>query len=139
MPVIQLPTKVRALVIDDEELVRDTLCLLLKEESCDVMGAEDAESGLELYEQSPADIVFIDVYMPRKDGIEAVREFRSRFPQSMPVVISGGGRSGYSDVLRFARRLGANLVLSKPISRVDIRAILGQIPRLSHSRDYHSV
>lgn len=129
MSVIQLPSKVRALVIDDEELVRATLCSMLEEESCDVSEAEDGETGLQLYGTSPTDVVFIDVYMPRKDGIETVREFRSRFPESMLVAISGGGASGYSDVLRFAQRLGANMVLSKPVSRADIRGILDQIER----------
>lgn len=114
----------RVLVIDDEELVRATLRSLLELEHCQVEEAGDGAVGLAAYDRSPADIVFIDIFMPGKDGIETVREFRRNYPDCKLVAISGGGQTGYSDVLRFARNLGADQVLSKPIGRSDINAIL---------------
>lgn len=116
--------KRRVLVIDNEKLVRETLRSLLEVEGCEVEEADDGEAGLAAYGRSPADIVFIDIFMPGKDGIETLREFRREYPDSKLVAISGGGQTGYSEVLRFARNLGADQVLNKPIGRSDISTLL---------------
>jgi len=78
--------KIRALIVDDEQLARQRVCLLLGEES-DVEVIGESEDGFEAVDQIQAtkpDLIFLDVQMPDMDGFEVLR----RVPQaSLPVVI----------------------------------------------------
>ena len=78
--------KIRALIVDDEQLARQRVRLLLGEES-DVEIIDESEDGFEAVDQIQAtkpDLIFLDVQMPEMDGFEVLR----RVPQaSLPVVI----------------------------------------------------
>src|SRR5947209_2543725 len=78
--------KIRALIVDDEQLARQRVRLRLSVEPDDEIIC-DSQDGFEAVEQIQAtkpDLVFIDVQMPDMDGFEVLR----RVPQaSLPVVI----------------------------------------------------
>jgi two-component system LytT family response regulator len=78
--------KIRALIVDDEQLARQRVRLLLGEEP-DVQVIAECGDGFEAVDQIQAtkpDLVFLDVQMPEMDGFEALR----RVPKaSLPVVI----------------------------------------------------
>lgn len=106
----------RILVIDDEELVRQTLRLGLESAGHEVAEARNGEDGLLALEKSPADLVITDIIMPEKEGIEMIVELRRRHPRTAILAISGGSRTGNIDFLRMARKLGATASLSKPFT-----------------------
>lgn len=62
-------TKLRILVVEDEELVRATLRLALEQQGCEVVTAEDGVEGLDAIDLQPFDAVVTDVQMARRDGI----------------------------------------------------------------------
>ena len=68
---------------------RDLLVTILKTEGYDVSVAEDGAVGVDRYRQRRADIVLMDLYMPRKDGVTAIRELRGEFPDVVIVAMSG--------------------------------------------------
>ncbi len=77
---------IRALIVDDEQLARQRVRLLLDEES-DVEVIGESEDGFEAVDHIQAtkpDLIFLDVQMPDMDGFQVLR----RVPQaSLPVVI----------------------------------------------------
>lgn len=66
------------LVVDDEPAVRSTLRAILEDEGYAVLEAAHGGAMLDVLSREPADLVLMDVMMPRVDGQEAYRELRAR-------------------------------------------------------------
>ena len=79
-------TPLRALIVDDEPLARDTLRLLLDEHAdIDVVGdCADGRQAVEAIRTAAPDLVFLDVQMPELDGFGVVQAIG---PEHMPVVL----------------------------------------------------
>jgi len=107
----------RALVIDDDELVLATLVDALRTAGFDVVTAGNGRIGVELLETTSVNAVITDILMPEQEGLETIREIRRRHPHLGILAISGGGASGIdTQLLKFAQKLGADLTLPKPFS-----------------------
>jgi CheY-like chemotaxis protein len=113
----------RILVIDDEALVREAMCAMLRAFGHEVADAEDGEAGLDLASVFPPHLVICDIIMPRLDGIATIRALKADYPDLPIVAISGGERGADSrDTLRRAAQAGADLALAKPFSPHDFLA-----------------
>ncbi|HTV19752.1 MAG TPA: ATP-binding protein, partial [Polyangiaceae bacterium] len=79
------------LVIDDEELVRSTLCIMLEDAGFRVLSAADGQEGLDTFERHQREIdgVILDVTMPRMDGWQCLRRLRAT-RDSLPVLMMSG-------------------------------------------------
>ena len=119
---------VRVLVVDDHDDTREVLFTILKTEGYEVALAEDGQAALERYREHPADIVLMDLFMPRKDGVTAIRELCAEFPGVTIVAMSGDMGTAWSDALADARTAGARLTLRKPLEPwVLLRALEGLV------------
>lgn len=114
----------RVLVIDDEELARETLTSVLEDAGYEVLSAADGEAGLALFERDGADVVVTDIIMPKKEGIETIFDLRARSPDLCIIAISGGGRIASDRFLAIARKFGADHVLSKPFRNDALIAVV---------------
>ena len=103
------------LVVDDHPDTRDLLVTILKTEGYEVMLAEDGDVAMGRYRERPADIVLMDLYMPRQDGVTTIRELHAEFPDVVVVAMSGDAGTVWRDALAEARAAGAQLTLRKPI------------------------
>jgi len=65
--------KVRVLIVEDDALVAEMYRLALSRAGYEVLTAADGEAGLERATQSKPDFAFLDIRMPRMDGIEMLR------------------------------------------------------------------
>ncbi len=79
---------VRALVVDDVEDNREVLSGLLERAGVGVAKAKDGAEALEQIAEQRPDIVFMDVRMPRMDGLDAVRHIRDRWPGERIVCVA---------------------------------------------------
>jgi len=87
--VAQGESKAKALVVDDSAFSRHTLRDLLAGAGYEVAGlARDGDEGIFLYEILRPDVVTMDLVMPRRDGISAIREIRRFDPDAQIVVCS---------------------------------------------------
>ncbi len=113
------------LIIDDDELVRETLSEILQAAGYGVRTAINGESGLRLFDEQRPNLVITDILMPVKEGIETIHELRKHDRDVKVIAISGGGRAasflGYLDM---AEKLGANASLAKPFTRDQVLDIV---------------
>jgi DNA-binding response OmpR family regulator len=77
---------------------------------------------------SPADLVIVNVYMPKDAGAQWVRDIQAAHPDTPIIAISGQFRSGLCAAGATARTLGARQVIAKPLDRGDLlQAVRGMI------------
>ena len=105
----------RILVIEDHRDTRELLEMLLRTEGYEVGLAADGEEGTTAYREQPADVVIVDIFMPRKDGIATITDLRRDFPDSAIIAMSADASTDRRGALARARDAGAQLTLRKPI------------------------
>jgi DNA-binding NtrC family response regulator len=103
----------KVLVIDDEQIVLDSVSRILKDESFEVEVTQSGRQGLEWALNRDYDIVLTDLRMPEIGGMRVLRDIKRANP-SQPVVIITGFGTVKSAVQ--ATKLGAAEYLEKPFS-----------------------
>jgi len=111
-------------VVDDEKVIADTLCAILRLSGYDAQAFYDAESALtESADQQP-DFVISDVSMPGMNGVEMAVQLKEQLPRCRVLLFSGN--AGTSEVLLAAQRRGYDFeLLAKPVHPKDLLARLG--------------
>ena len=119
----------KILIIEDEEIVRETLAENIKEKGFFVESAENAVSALEMIKRFQYDILLVDYRLPDMNGLALIKEALMISKDSVPMVITG-----YSSVETAvdAMRMGAYDYLLKP---VDIEALVVEINTILKERD----
>jgi DNA-binding response OmpR family regulator len=112
----------RILIVDDEPRVREVVRDFLEEAGYHVEEASDGEEGLKRYLDQPADMVVTDILMPKKGGLNFIRELRGIFPEVKIIAMSGGGKDGKLNFLASARTIGAVRTISKPFEYDELPA-----------------
>jgi CheY-like chemotaxis protein len=116
--------KAKILIIDDDAIVRNTICQILEDDGYEVVSAPDGQRGLTLFASARPDLVITDIIMPEKEGISTITAIRAS-DRNIPIIaISGGGRIGNADFLEIARRAGANRTVPKPFDQESIVACI---------------
>lgn len=100
----------RVLIVDDEDLIRETFASFLEENYACKTAASSDEALAHLATDDYA-LVLSDIQMPGRNGVELLREIRSRYPDTAVIMCSGIDRP---QRIRDALRLGAVDYLIKP-------------------------
>jgi len=104
----------RILVIDDEQLLRSTVVMILTRAGFTVEEASDGQAGIAMFHKNPPDIVLTDIFMPNRDGIEIIKELKHSSPLTKIIAMTGGGKLRMMEIASAAHVLGADYVLDKP-------------------------
>lgn len=102
------------LVVEDNELNMQMAKELLDLAGFDVLGAEDAITGIELAKTYKPDLVLMDMHLPLCDGYEATRQLKSS-PESSQIPVVAFTALAMEDEQRKAIQSGCSGVISKPI------------------------
>jgi two-component system chemotaxis response regulator CheY len=114
------------LVVDDDAFVLAVLRDLLEEQGAHVVEARDGDEALAVAEREKPALVFLDLVMPNRSGLEALPELLRRNPGTRVLVVSSFDAGGLVDE---ARRLGAAGFIAKPFHPLEIaRAVREQLP-----------
>jgi two-component system response regulator HydG len=106
-------TPANILLVDDEPGARASLAKILTANSYQVQVANDGVTALERIESAAPDLVLTDLHMPEMDGMELLRELKSRAP-ILPVILMTGF-AGIESAVK-AMREGAADYLTKPLN-----------------------
>ena len=114
----------RVLVVDDEPNIRSTLSICLETIGCEVHAAAGAREALATVERRPFDVVFLDVRLGSRDGMQLIPELLQQLPQAAVVMITA-----YASVESAvaAIRAGAQDYLPKPFTPSQIRLVIERI------------
>jgi two-component system, NtrC family, response regulator len=119
----------RILVVDDEESLRRVIQVQLEQHGYEVMTASDVDQALASLAQSPYALLLTDVRMPRKSGLELLREVRKLYPD-MPVIILTA--FGTVENAVEAMQAGAYHYVTKPVHTSELLMVVDRA--LEHYR-----
>ena len=105
------------LIVEDEEVLRQSLAELLTDEGYDVHQAGDGKLAYDFILKQPVDLILTDIRMPNMDGIELLGKLQQTAPQT-PVIILTAYGTVESAVA--AMRAGAYDYLLKPVNFDDV-------------------
>ncbi|MBI5576067.1 MAG: sigma-54-dependent Fis family transcriptional regulator [Deltaproteobacteria bacterium] len=117
----------RILVVEDDPGLRFTLTDNLEEAGYAVSSADDGGDAVRLLASETFDIVVTDIRLPGKDGLEVLKEAKSKTPAPSVITITGFG-SVESAVA--AMKLGAEDYLTKPFSMEEFMLLLNKVLRV---------
>src|SRR5271163_1962609 len=103
------------LIVDDEAEIRESLESILREEDYLVTSAATATEALELLRDAAYDVVLLDIWLPDRDGLQALTEIRQMESANVPEVVIISGHGTIEAAVR-ATKLGAYDFLEKPLS-----------------------
>jgi DNA-binding response OmpR family regulator len=104
----------KVLIVEDEPELLAIMAAAFRKGGIEVYTAGNGELGLELYRSVRPDLVITDIVMPAKEGVSLIIDIKKSPFQAPVIAISGGGARASRDYLRWAKELGAALVLQKP-------------------------
>ncbi|MDB5038406.1 MAG: response regulator receiver modulated diguanylate cyclase, partial [Bacteriovoracaceae bacterium] len=110
-------TRVRILIVDDEESIRTVIGLALKEDGWTVDMVSNGKLGLEALTQKPYHIVMSDIQMPEMTGIEFLEAAKQKFPNTEFLVMTSNASL---ETAMQAIKLGAYDYLTKPFEDVSV-------------------
>jgi two-component system KDP operon response regulator KdpE len=108
------------LVVDDEEVMRTALAVMLRRDGHEVTVSAGVREALASFDGGGFDVVVTDIMMPEIDGLELIRRLRARSAE-IPIIAMSGVRAGG---LSEAQALGATRAVAKPFAPPEFRAVL---------------
>ncbi len=98
------------LLVDDDALLRRSLAFHLEQAGYKASTAASAEDALAIAQQTPLDLVVLDINLPGMDGLEALRQFQAQF--QIPVIFLTARRRELDHVV--GMEMGADDYITKP-------------------------
>jgi len=126
----------RILVVDDNDLVLQTVRTMLERAGHQAVTAVNGLDGLRQLRSASFDLVITDILMPELEGLEMTRAVR-QYSSAMTGGPSGrnpSGRSAGPDYLRMARTLGATRTIEKPFTGPQLLALVAECLSTSTER-----
>jgi two-component system nitrogen regulation response regulator NtrX len=119
----------RILIVDDEPGIRQSLRGVFEDEGFTTEAVSSGEECLKKAEQDSYDLVLLDIWLPGMDGLETLRQLRSKSPRTHVIMISGHATIATAVS---ATKLGAYDFIEKPLSLE--HTLLAVRNALSHKR-----
>ena len=111
------PIRSKVLIVDDLDVIRDVVALLLARNAFEPRTAADGPAALSIHADWRPDVVLMDLRMPGMDGFEVIRRLRAARSTAAIGALTAGA---FGDDEREARRAGADFFIRKPFSEREL-------------------
>jgi len=133
MELVNKLKKVKILLIDDDEFIRDSLSLFFQSEGYHIMALESAEEGMEALKREKYDIIISDYRLLGINGLEFLKLVNKYCPDAMKILITAYF-SG--DVFSEATVIGIHDFIQKPFTTEIIERSLTQLLENGKEENY---
>jgi len=117
-------TKIKILVVDDEESARVALAKILTHDGYDVSLAGNGLEALDFLRNRDVELIITDINMPGMNGLAFLRELNRSHPQSNVIMLTAYGEvESYLE----AMNLGAFEYINKPVKYEDLKKVINKI------------
>lgn len=106
------------LVVDDDNAIRESIEIYLKNEGIRVIEAPDGEEALKVLEKQEIHLIIMDIMMPRMDGIKAT--FKIRESKNIPIIMLSAKSEDGDKILGL--NIGADDYITKPFNPLELVA-----------------
>ena len=111
----------KIMVVDDDDGIRITLEGIIEDEGYDVVGVGDGYQAIQSAQETPFDLIFMDIKMPGISGVDAYRKIKDVSPGSVVVMMTGFSVEG---LIKEALEEDAYAVIYKPFDMHQIIDII---------------
>jgi DNA-binding NtrC family response regulator len=125
--------KARILITDDDLSQRKSMSLILDRQGYDVSTARDGLEAVEEVKERDFDVIFLDIKMPRMDGLEAYRNIKQIRPEAVVLMMTA---QAVEDLVEDLLGKGVYGVLHKPLDMDVVLKIIDEI--LERKEKHHS-
>lgn len=126
-----IPERRRVAVVEDEETIREGICVALRREQYQAQGFADGQAAWDTLQQALPDLAILDIGLPRMDGLELCRRLRAR-SERLPIIFVTSREDEFDRVLGL--EIGADDYLCKPFSMRELMArVKVLLRRASHT------
>ena len=119
--------KLKALVVEDEEVIRDFLTRFLSLNNIEVKVAEGSLKAIEMAKKEEFDIIFLDVRMPDMDGFQVLKELKGVNHKGRYIMMTG---YAVDNLLEELKKEGISGFIKKPFEIEEIMSRVNEIRRL---------
>ena len=103
----------KVLLVDDDEWIRDSLCIYFESEGCRIHAQATAEDGLNTLNRQKFDVIISDYRLPGMDGVEFFQKIRKSHPDAIKILITAYPTNTVSCQ---AMQAGVQRVIPKPFT-----------------------
>ncbi len=114
----------KILVVDDSAFMRSMIKRILAEKNPEIREASNAEEAVGAFVEFHPDLVFLDIIMPGRSGIETLKDIRSKDPGAKVIMCTSIG--GQEKVIQECVEAGASDFITKPFTPDEINGVLSR-------------
>jgi two-component system response regulator RegX3 len=115
----------KILLVEDEQSLREPLMFLLESEGYEVIEAEDGAAAITQFEKHGADLILLDLMLPKLSGKEVCKQIR--LTSDVPVIMLTAKDTEIDKVIGF--EIGADDYVTKPYSKTELLARMKAVLR----------
>jgi CheY-like chemotaxis protein len=119
---------IRVLVVDSDSVNATAVVGFLCDEECDVRAVRTAEEALAILSAFPAQVIVLNLLLPRMSGLLLVKRLKSN-PETRDIVVVSTSRADWGDAETLSREAGCASHLPHPIAAPRLSAMLRLLPR----------
>ncbi|WP_147819709.1 response regulator [Salidesulfovibrio onnuriiensis] len=112
------------LVIDDAPMIRELIKSVLEAEGFNVAEASDGEEAIQIYKQQKIDLSIVDIFLPKKGGLQVMGEIMELEAPHKFIAISGGEAFNPEAIVELAKAFDVIETFTKPIDTRRLVAVV---------------